>query len=325
VGVFVVGAMLACDGGPTEPAGNNEGVLYALICSKENPPLTLVKFDAADGTRLGSYPVKDYNWQELRAVGVNRRNGDVYLAFITTLVRMGPEGRVYFKRQIFLSSVHKDNDVLVDADAKRVWVYDRGVFNLYNAETGELIKTVAPVGKGAVSEYDNTLVTSFPSIGGTELLKISKDGDELWRKFISAESRKCGCVAVDPTDGTVYVFNTNERYPEPDTYFQRMTPEGEVQLEKEISPYLPDEAEVSTLDGTIWGPAVHFSPEGEVLHVFRGGSYSSLALSRLSNRVYFSFSANGSHSIRAISTETYRVVWELPLENMWGFVGWVIP
>jgi hypothetical protein len=325
VGVFVLGAAMACDNGPTEPAGNNEGVLYALIWSKEIPHLVLIKFDAADGTRLGSYPVKDYNSEEMRAVGVNRRNGDVYIALINHFIRMGSEGQFYFDRDWFLTSNYQDTDLLIDAGAKRVWVYENGAFNLHDAETGDLIKTIAPVREGAVSEYDNTLVTSAISIAGTELIKISKDGNELWRKFISSEPRLCECVAVDPKDGTIYVFSTNGREPVADTYFQRITAEGEVLLEKEMTPFLPDEAEVSAIDGTIWATASHVSPDGEVLHVFRGGTYFSLALSRLSNKVYFGFSTKDVRSIKAINTKTYGVVWELPLDNMGWFVGWANP
>ncbi len=326
VGVFVFVMALSCGDGPAEPTAKDEGVVYTVRWLEENTNLVLVKFDAADGARLGAYPVKDYKRDELRAVGVNRRNGDVYLAFMRRFVRMGSEGQIYFDRDFFLSSIYGDNDVLVDAGAKRVWVYDGGEFNLHDAETGDLLKTIRPIGNGAVSEYDNTLVAAALPRGATELIKLSKDGEELWRREFSAERRTCECIAVDPADGTIYVVSNNERYPASNIYFQKLTRDGEVVFDKEITPAYATRAEVSVLDRTVWaagGYAYHINAEGEIMKELKDKNYSSPALSRVDNKVFIA-ATDPNPVILAIDTKTYRVIWNLRFDKTSGFVGWAM-
>jgi outer membrane protein assembly factor BamB len=326
VGIFVLTLLAACDEGPTEPAGNSEGIVYTIRRDENNENYVLLKFDAGDGTRLGAYPVRSYEFWPLRAVGVNRRNGDVYLAFVKNFVRMGSEGQIYFDRDFFLHSIYGDNDVLVDAGAKRVWVYDDGDFYLHDAETGDLLKTIRPIGNGAVSEYDNTLVAAASPRYATELVKLSKDGEELWRREFSAEKRTCVCIAVDPADGTIYVVSDNEREPVRNFYFQKLTSDGEVVFDKEI-PYLyGTRAEVSIFDGTVWatnGHAYHINGDGEIIKEITDKRYYVPALSRVSNKLFIA-AYDTSPLIRAIDTETYRVIWSLRFDKTSGFVGWAM-
>jgi len=328
VGVFVLTLCLGCDDGPSEPTGNSEGVIYTVRWDEGNENYVLVKFDAADGARLGAYPVKgDYEQYELKATGVNRRNGDVYLAFPDGFLRMGSEGRIYFDRELWLHSLYYDNEVLVDAGGKRVWVYDDGYFYLYDAETGDRLKSVAPIGKGAVSEYDSTLVAGATDRGTTELLKLSKDGDEVWRREVFAEERKCERVAVDPKDGTIFVVSKQGGYPLPTIYFQRLTPDGEVVFEKEITPLVLQLGEVSARDGTIWaaaGRAFHINRDGEIMKELTDKRYYVPALSRVSNRLFIAAYDTGP-LIRAMDTKTYRVIWSLRFDITTGFVGWANP
>jgi outer membrane protein assembly factor BamB len=325
VGVFVFAMALSCgDDGPTEPTGNDEGVVYSVQWREENTNLVLVKFDAANGARLATYPIKDYKRDDLRATAVNRRNGDVYLAFVRGFVRMGSEGQIYFDRDFFLHSIYGDNDVLVDAGAKRVWVYDDGEFNLHDAATGDLLKTIRPIGSGAVSEYDNTLVAAASPLGPTELVKLSKDGDELWRREFSTERRTCVCIAVDLADGAIYVVSDNGRKPIRNIYFQKLTHDGEVIFDKEITPEYPERAEVSVLDRTIWAAgwhAYHLNGEGRIMKELSDKHYYSLALSRVGNKVFFG-AGDPKPILLAIDTETYRVIWNLRFETTAGFVGW---
>jgi outer membrane protein assembly factor BamB len=326
VGVFISILFTACDDGPNEPTENNEGVIYTVRWREETTNLVLVKFDAADGARLGTYPVKDYKRDELRAVGVNRRNGDVYLAFMYGFVRMGSEGRIYFDRDFRLYSLYADNDVLVDAGGKRVWVYDGGDFYLHDAVTGDRLKSITPVGTGAVSEYDNTLVAAASPRYATELIKLSKDGEELWRREFSAEKRTCVCIAVDPADGTIYVVSDNEREPVRNFYFQKLTSDGEVVFDKEITHPYGTRAEVSVLDRTIWataGHAYHINAEGEIIKELKDKYYYMPALSRVDNKVFIA-ATDPNPVILAIDTETYRVIWSLRFDKTSGFVGWAL-
>ena len=329
VGVFVCGLALSCDDGPSEPTGNKEGVVYALRWYEDTTNLALVKFDAADGTRLGTYPVKDYKRDELRAVGVNRRNGDVYLAFVRGFVRMGSEGWIYFDRDFYLCSINPGTRVLVDAGGNRVWVNDGDTFNLHDAVTGDLMRTIRPIGNGAVSEYDNTLVAAASPLGPTELVKLSKDGDELWRREVFPERRTCVCMAVDPADGTIYVISDNEREPVSNYYFQKITRGGEVLFDKEIDWPYGTRAEVSALDGTIWAAqwhAFHINAEGEILKELTDRYYYVPALSRVSNTIFFLASGPTRASVLlAMDTETYRVLWSVRLENVERFASWANP
>ncbi len=329
VGVFIFGLfLLSCEndtGGPTEPG---EGVVYVIVWSAQDTTLSAVKLDASSGARLGVYPVKDYKRDELRAVAVNRLNGDVYFAFMRGFVRMGPKGRIYFDREFFLYSIYADNEVLVDAGANRVWVYDGGEFYLHAADTGDQLKTIRPIGKGAVSEYDNTLVAAASPRPATELLKLSKDGEEVWRRGISVEKRTCACVAVDPTDGTIYVISYNERPPNPNIYLQKVTSDGKVVFEKEITPRFPKRGEVSIFDSTFWctsGYAYHISGEGEIIKEWKDKLYYRLALSRVSNKIFIKV-YDTSPLIIAMDTKTYREIWRVRFDKtMWTLGGWANP
>ncbi len=327
-GVLVFALALSCGGeGPTEPTGNDAGVVYSVLWREEDTNLVLVKFDAATGERLGTYPVKDYQRDLLRAAAVNRGNGDVYLAFVKNFVRMRSDGWIYFDRFCVLSSIYNDNEVLVDGGAKRVWVYDHDEFILFDAETGDELKTIRPVGKGAVSEYDHTLVAGGTAGGTTELVKLSRDGDEVWRRVIFGETRICESVAVDPKDGTIFVVSTRGGYPLPTAYFQRLTPDGEVVLEKEIAPPGLPLDEVSPRDGTIWsagGPVFHVSRDGEILKKLEDKVYFDPSLSRV-NDALFVAAFDSSHLMRAIDTKTFRVIWSVRVDNMSRFAGWGMP
>jgi outer membrane protein assembly factor BamB len=315
---------VGCDDEPTEPTGNNEGVVYVLEWDRDTTDLALVKFDAANGARLGTYPVKDYKRDELVAVGVNRRNGDVYLAFLRGFVRMGSEGQVYFDRDFWLNSIYADTRVLVDAGANRVWVNDGDSYDLHDAETGDLLTTVTPIGKGAISEYDHTMVAAASREFATELVKLSKDGEELWRREVSTERRTCVCMAVDPADGAIYIFSDNEREPLRNFYLQKLTRDGEVIFDEEIPRRYGTHTEVSVLDGTIWatgGHAFHIDADGRVIKELGDKYYYALALSRLSNKVLLT-ATDPNRLILAVDTETYRKVWSVRLDYVTGFVGW---
>lgn len=326
VGVFIITMALSCgEEGPAGPAGNDEGVVYSVRWREEDTNLLLVKFDGATGARLGTYPIKDYKRDYLRATGVNRGNGDVYLAFINGFVRMGSEGQIYFDRYLGLHSIYNDNEVLVDAGAKRIWIYDHNQFYLHDADTGDELKTIKPIGKGAVSEYDHTLVAGGTEGGTTELVKLSKDGDEVWRRVISAETRICESVAVDPKDGTIFVVSTRGSYPYTmKAYFQRLTPDGEVVFVKEIAPPGLPLDEVSARDGTIWAAAghlFHLNRDGEIIKELEDKRYYESALSRVSDTLFVAI-YDGGYLIRAIDTKTYRVVWSVRLDNVSALAGW---
>jgi sugar lactone lactonase YvrE len=203
VGVFVLGAMLACDRGD-EGEVVESGYVYVGEMGAEREHVYKVKADSGEKV----YGLGGQAGYEL-SMAVDSRNNDVFIYYVNILSRYSYNGRLYYEKDI--EGGFMGDHMVYDEKGGNVWIYTCNDGNLerYRAEDG-VFAFRFHTGFSTIDQlvYDcEEGVLWVVNSGGHNIKKFSAEGKELLE---IKEPSWLTPMAIDYLDDTI-VFGYYDR------------------------------------------------------------------------------------------------------------------